>query len=241
VPMHDSSEPSLPYVGNELELFEAARNWKRYFASRLRPFVHGDVLEVGAGLGVNTRYLCTSTVSSWTALEPDARLCEGFRARWASAPSWPIEPTIVQGTLDALTHGQRFDTILYIDVLEHIEHDRQEFADAFTRLKPGGALCILCPAHQFFFSPFDVALGHFKRYNKQMFRGLSNHPPSRLEYLDSVGMAASLANRFLLRQQYPTASQIATWDRFMVPASRVMDRLTFNAIGKSVLGVWLSN
>jgi SAM-dependent methyltransferase len=235
---HDSGEDSLRYVGNELELFEAARNWKRYFSSRIRPFIRGDVLEVGAGLGVNTPYLCNEAVASWSALEPDARLCDELSARLATIDQ-PVESKAIRGTLAALPPESRFDAILYIDVLEHIEDDRGEFAQAFARLKPGGALCILCPAHQRFFSPFDAALGHYRRYDKPMFRGLSSHQPHRLEYLDTVGMAASLANCLMLRQSYPTAGQIALWDRCMVPLSRIVDRLTFGTMGKSVLGVWL--
>jgi hypothetical protein len=59
-----------------------------------------------------------------------------------------------------------------------------------------------------------------------------------MEYLDSVGVIASGANRLLLRSGMPTASQVALWDRVMVPVSRVIDPLFGRRIGKSILGVW---
>ena len=59
----------MNYPGTELELFAEATNWKRYFASKLRPFVRGRVLDVGCGMGVNANYLVGPTVSSYTFLE----------------------------------------------------------------------------------------------------------------------------------------------------------------------------
>jgi hypothetical protein len=90
------------------------------------------------------------------------------------------------------------------------------------------------------FTPFDKAIGHFRRYTRTTLRATA---PAGLKeitvnYLDSVGMLASLGNRFLLGQSMPTAQQIGLWDRWMVPPSRVTDRLTGGLIGKSVLGVW---
>jgi hypothetical protein len=51
-------------------------------------------------------------------------------------------------------------------------------------------------------------------------------------------MLASMGNRFLLRSAHPKESQIALWDRVMVPASRVLDPVLLRRVGKSVLGVW---
>ena len=61
--------------GNELEIFELAENWKNYLASRMKPYIAGRVLEVGAGLGANTRILCGEDANFYLALEPDSQLC----------------------------------------------------------------------------------------------------------------------------------------------------------------------
>ena len=64
------------YIGNELELFKNATNWKKYFSSIIAEYIHGDVLEVGAGIGINTNYLVNnSKISSITCIEPDPTLC----------------------------------------------------------------------------------------------------------------------------------------------------------------------
>src|SRR3954454_13356083 len=154
--------PDYQYVGAELDLFAAATNWKSYFRSRIDPYLGPEVLEVGAGFGGTTRLLCRGERARWVCLEPDAgladRLSESVRS--GSLPAC-CEPVV--GTLESLPEGARFDTLLYIDVLEHIEDDRAELVAAAGRLKPGGHLVVLSPAHPWLFTPFDHALGHFRR------------------------------------------------------------------------------
>jgi SAM-dependent methyltransferase len=232
-----AEEPRLEYIGEELTLFQLAENWKRYVASRLRPYIHGRVLEVGAGLGANVPYFFRSDLSGYVSLEPDGRLCDEYRRQQLDGKI-PAACELVQGTLDSLAAEETFDTIIYIDVLEHIEDDRAEFARAFSRLRSGGRLCILCPAHNRLYSPFDQAIGHFRRYDKRMFRALSDERPLVLEYLDSAGLLASGANKLLLRQTYPNEQQILLWDRVLVRLSRCVDPLVARRIGKSILGVW---
>ena len=71
-----------------------------------------------------------------------------------------------------------------------------------------------------------------------MYPTVADVSPVRQVYLDAAGIAASLANRVLLRRSLPTDQQIRTWDRFLVPVSRWVDPLLGHLVGKSVLTVW---
>ena len=64
------------YIGNELELFGNAHNWKGYYRNHLAPFIQGNVLEVGAGIGETTTHLLNKKVKNWLCLEPDASLAK---------------------------------------------------------------------------------------------------------------------------------------------------------------------
>ena len=233
-----SQASELTYVGGELELFEHAVTWKAYFRSRLRPYLTGDVLEVGAGLGGTTRLLCDGRQRSWAALEPCPDMRRLFELR-AEARPLPLPIELLPGTTADL-NGRLFDTLLYVDVLEHVEADADEVARAAELLRPGGHLVVLSPAHQWLYTPFDAAIGHFRRYTAASLRALT--PPGlrveRVFYLDAVGLLASLGNRMLLRQQMPTLRQIGVWDRWMVPLSRWVDPMVGYRLGKSVVGVW---
>ncbi|MGC1189490.1 MAG: class I SAM-dependent methyltransferase [Candidatus Binatus sp.] len=227
------------YVGTELELFATAHNWKSYLSRRIRPFVAGEVLEVGAGIGANTPFLDRGVSPRWLCLEPDRLMAARLRLNLKQANA-PRAYEVVCGPLQCLKARPQFDTVVYIDVLEHIEHDREELNAAAILLRAGGRLIVLSPAHQWLFSPFDAAIGHHRRYDRRMLRSIS--PAGlRLEqlwYLDSVGLLLSFANRQFLRQSVPTNAQIRFWDRYVVPASRVLDRCLFGSAGKSIVGIW---
>ncbi|MES1173840.1 MAG: class I SAM-dependent methyltransferase [Myxococcales bacterium] len=223
------------YVGSELELFSKAVNWKRYWAGRLRPYVHGNVLDVGAGLGATFDYLADAA-DSWTCLEPDAQLCAQLAARLASHAR---PPQVICGTLEQLPAERKFDTAVYIDVLEHIEHDAEQVSAVIDRLNPGGTLIVLSPALPFLYSPFDESVGHFRRYTRQSLAAVA--PPSlALQawfFLDGLGVLASLFARFAKRSA-PTKAQVEIWDKTLVPVSRITDALTSRLFGRSIVMVW---
>jgi SAM-dependent methyltransferase len=230
------ADSEFKYAGSELELFEKARNWKAYWRAQIAGFVRGEVLEVGAGIGANTLALAGLDYERWTCLEPDAVLA----TRIALPTSGRHK--VATGTIDDLPVEAKFDAILYIDVLEHIEDDRAEMARAAAHLKPGGVVIVLAPAHPFLFTPFDAVIGHFRRYTRASLRALAPKTLrlEKLIYLDAAGMLASAANRLLLQSAMPTERQILTWDRLLVPVSRLVDPIFAGRIGKSVLGVWRS-
>lgn len=230
---------AFTYIGSELELFARATRWKAYFGRRLRPYLGKAVLEVGAGLGGTTQLLCGQAPQRWVCLEPDAQLASRLSQR-VHEGALPASCEVVVGTLGQMTRPGAFDTLLYIDVLEHIEDDRAELTRAAEQLSPGGHVLVLAPAHQWLTTPFDQAIGHFRRYNKRMLRAIT--PASlelrRLQYLDSVGLLASLGNRLVLKSAMPNPGQIAFWDHVLVPLSRVLDPLLVYSIGKSILAVY---
>lgn len=227
------------YPGEELDLFTHAVNWKSYWASRVRPHLGRDVLEVGAGMGSNTALLRAGVEGRWVCLEPDPKLAARIPVFYDGEES-SRKVEVVVGTLDDLPSGAKFDTVLYIDVLEHIEDDAAELVRAVAHLRIGGNLIVLAPAHPGLFSPFDEAVGHYRRYTWGSLAAISPCfvPSGCFCYLDSAGLLASMANRFLLRSAVPTVGQVRTWDRWLVPISRWLDPLLGYRVGKSVLGIW---
>jgi SAM-dependent methyltransferase len=230
---------TLSYVGSELELFSKASNWKAYYRSRLKRYLVGDVLEVGAGIGATTRTLCDGSQRRWVCLEPDLEMYSELKRQIGERRLLSCCEALAGVTAD-LGAGDQFDAIIYIDVLEHIESDRDEVRTASAHLKAYGKLIVLAPAHQWLYTPFDKAIGHFRRYNRATLSKIISEDLECIElrYLDSVGMLASLGNHFVLKSSMPTDSQIAFWDKAMIPLSRLIDPLLGYRVGKSILGVW---
>lgn len=227
------------YIGNELELFSKANNWKSYWKRSISKYIGSNVLDVGAGIGSNLEYLWEKS-AKWYCLEPDPtfipkiiKVSENIEAKLYVTP--------FQGTLsDLKIENNSFDTIIYIDVLEHIKDDFRELELASKFLVPGGHLIVLSPAYQWLYSPFDAAVGHYRRYSKKTLAKLSpeNLKIIKSEYLDSLGCIASLINKLFLQQSTPSSSQIYFWDKVIVNFSRILDKLVLNSFGRTIYFVW---
>lgn len=224
------------YIGNELELFKHAKNWKNYYSKKIMKYIYGNVLEVGAGIGETTKILYNKQVSSWLCLEPDQSLSEKINYKIMSSylnPDIKVKTTTIQEISDS----EQFDCILYIDVLEHIKDDEQEINKATELLKNNGSLIILAPAHNFLFSEFDKSIGHYRRYNKRNIKNIISPGLhiTKLFYLDSVGFSVSLLNKIILKQQLPSIKQIKFWDKMVIPISKMVDIISFYSFGKSIV------
>ena len=150
------------YIGGELDLFSLATNWKRYVKAAIRKHLIGDVLEVGAGIGSTTAAMHDTVAQRWICLEPD--LCNAKRLKKNVIEQLGFKEThVIAGSLDALAKRPTFDCILYMDVLEHIHHDRDQILAAAQLVRRGGHIVILSPAHQWLFSEFDKSIGHLRR------------------------------------------------------------------------------
>jgi len=230
------SEP-FKYPGDELVLFQHATHWKKYFSSQVKPYINGNVLEVGAGIGATTLLLNDGTANQWLLLEPDEQMSAVLKKK-LDDKGLPANCRLQTGTIDQLT--SQFDTIIYIDVLEHIEADATEMNKAAALLNTGGHIVVLSPAFQVLYSPFDKVIGHYRRYNRKKLRKIT---PDNLQlvhnrYYDTAGYFAALLNKLLLRQKYPTIKQVLFWDKWIVPVSTFTDKLFFHRFGKSIIGVW---
>jgi SAM-dependent methyltransferase len=232
------TEDEYRYPGEELTDFAVARNWKRYVREALMPHIRGDVAEVGAGIGGTTEHLHSSQVLSWLCLEPDAVLSGSLQARIDALDLSP-RPAVVVARLADLPRDRQFDTILYIDVLEHLDSDRAELSEAAARLRPCGRIVVLSPAYPWLYTAFDRAVGHLRRYTRatlERLRPASTRVVASF-HLDVVGVLFNLGNH-LARREQPTRRAILLWDRVAVPVSRVIDALIGRRAGRSVIVVF---
>lgn len=237
--MTEYSRTEFDYVGSELDVFSDVTNWKKYWADLIAPYIGDEVLDVGAGIGATAINLSTKKYTRWVELEPDAKLAQRILQRQLDGVI-QSEVEVKVGTSQDLSLVDQFDTILYIDVLEHIDDDSSELNNIAKHLKRGGHIITLSPAHQFLYTEFDKQIGHYRRYNKHQLRNIA--PPGMeivyLRYIDSVGIIASLANKLLLKSDSPTHAQVRVWDRVMVPLSKCFDPATAYLLGKSIICIY---
>jgi hypothetical protein len=194
---------------------------------------------VGAGLDSLTNYLSDQDHIWWLCIDPDANHISHLEGL-IGAHKLPPCCEARCGVLADLDANKRADTIIYIDVLEHIEDDEGEVRVAATHLATGGHIVMLSPAFNFLYSPFDKAIGHQRRYARKDAGRLTARSLTlkRVFFLDSVGYFVSAVNRLIMRSSQPSVRQIQLWDKAIVPVSTFTDKIFSRLFGRSVVMVW---
>ena len=222
----------MKYPGAELDNFDKATIWRKYIFFQIKKFIKGNVLEVGAGIGSFTNNY-KNLPNKITISEIDQENLSLIKKKFKDAN--------INFTGDLTKNIKRnFDTIMYLNVLEHIEDDTKEINEAFQKLNPGGFLVILVPAHNNLYSEFDKAIGHFRRYEIKYFRNLkvNNSKLIKLNFLDSAGYFLYYINKiFFKKEVYPSKLKIYIWDKFFTPITFILDKILFYKFGKNILYV----
>ena len=221
----------IQYDGFELEHFDSALNFRKYQISLIKDYLNGSLLEVGAGKGgLAANYI--NLLDDVTLIEPDKNLYNFLKKKFKKKLS--IKNQSIRKVKN------KFDVVIYFDVLEHIKDDLKEVINAKKRLKDDGILIFSVPAFQIFYNEFDKSVGHFKRYNKKDFQEISkktNLKIIELQYYDSFGLLLLILNKVFNFSSKNIKNKIKIWN-FFIPLSRLIDLVTFNKFGKSLICVF---
>src|ERR1044072_596270 len=146
------AEPGDLVGAASLERMAAAPRYNRWMSERLRPWVGRRVLEIGAGIGNMSAFLIDRDRVVLTDTEP--YYLERLRARYRDLPHVAV----------ARLASERLDTVVCLNVLEHIADDRASLVAMRDLLVPRGRLILLVPSLRVLYGSLDQALGHFRRY-----------------------------------------------------------------------------
>ena len=163
----------IQYDGFELDHFDLASNFREYQVSLIKKFIKGKFVEVGAGKGGLVPFY-KKLSNDITIIEPEKKLYKILKKKYSNKKIKIKNQTITNV-------NNKFDTIIYYDVLEHIKDDLNEVKNAKKKLKKDGCLIFSVPAYQSFYSSFDKSVGHFRRYNKKNFFELEKKLASKLK------------------------------------------------------------
>lgn len=223
------------YPGRELEAMSFAVNYHRWIAAEISPFLGQRAAEVGAGIGSVSSLLLEHPVGRLEAYEPSANMFPQLAARLANE----ARARAVNAFFGTQAPAEPFDSVAYINVLEHIEDDRGELGRAFAALRPGGHLLVFVPALAWLYSDFDRRIGHARRYSRPGLVRLaraSGFEVVRAKYFDVAGVIPWYLNFVLLRRGLGPAG-VGLYDRVVVPPMRRLEGWIAPPIGKNLLMV----
>lgn len=223
---------------SDLETMSVATNYRNWMYHRLSPYIGQKILEIGAGIGNFTELLIDrELVLPTDNYEPCiAYLSSRFGDRLKA------QPILLDASGDIVTALKEygFDTIVCLNVLEHIEDDLKALVEMHKVLEKGGRLVLLVPAFQFLHGTVDKALGHYRRYTRKDLLPVMCQAGFTIErsfYMNVVGMAGWFWNNRVIKRREESAKQIGIFDRYFAPAAELTERLLPPPLGLSLIAI----
>jgi SAM-dependent methyltransferase len=156
------------YGSDILASLQNARRFNKWMADRIRPFVGDRVLEIGAGIGTLTAQFIPR--DRYVASDINPHYLQYLSAYAVGKPYLRVARLAAMEVADFAPFQSAFDTVLMINVLEHVPDERLALQNVHSALAPGGSAVILVPQHPGLFNSLDVALGHRERYTAEGLR-----------------------------------------------------------------------
>lgn len=203
---------------------ENASRFNQWMADAILPYVGDEVLEIGAGIGNLTRLLCAGR-RRYVVTDLDREYVNQVAALMRREASVSTAICDVSNARDFESFRGRMDTVICLNVLEHVKDDLASLRNIHSCLKPGGRAILLVPQGPFAFGSFDRILGHFRRYTKPEFESKILAAGFSLERMFPFNRATYpgwLLNAKLLGRHKLSRAQLAMFD-LAVPLVRRLD------------------
>ena len=225
-----------------LENLKQADRYNNWIFQQIEPYLGENVLEVGCGNGNFTVFLaekCDRSAPDKTvrlvAVDIDSQFVTLCKERLQAYP----QATAIEADITTTELASQFDTIVLLDVLEHIENDATMLQKLFSLLEPGGNLIIKVPALNSIYGEMDRAIGHYRRYSQQsLIHAFEKASISELKswYFNIAGIPGWWFNSKVLRRTTPPENQVGLFNR-VVPILSVMEELITVPVGLSLFAI----
>ncbi len=223
-----------------LEAISAAPNFNRWMYETISKNFEGNVLEIGSGIGnISSEFIKDGRNIFLTDIRQN--YCNYLRREFGKNEHvlGIGEMDIVHPEFDTIFADKlgTFDGIFALNVVEHIKEDQLAIINCKKLLKPGGRMVILVPAYQMLYNQFDVALEHYKRYNRKELKALfdgADMKITRSQYFNFAGILGWVVSGSILKKEVIPTGQMKLYNA-LVPIFRIVDKVLGNNIGLSVI------
>ena len=222
----------------DLEIMSGARNYTEWIFGKFNNFLGKRVVEIGAGIGNFTaNFLDRELVVAVDNYKP---CIEYIKNRFADNNNIiPIEASADSPFIISLSLYSP-DTIVCINVLEHVENDIAALENMFSMLTEGGKIILIVPAFQFMYGTIDRLVGHYRRYSKRDIETKlvsAGFYVKSISYMNCIGPFGWFLNNRILKKREESLSQVIFYDRFVVPWLRKIEQIFTPPFGLSLVVV----
>jgi SAM-dependent methyltransferase len=224
-------------TGRDLEGEGSANQprYRRYQHELIAPHCGRSILEVGAGLGEFAAQF--QQLDRLVVTDADPGAVEVLRRRFADRPEVEARQLALG---EPLSLAKPVDSVVAINVLEHIEDDAAALASLAGLVVPGGSIVLWVPGYQQLYGDFDRRVGHVRRYTPATLADAVRRAGLRAELVKPVNLLGGLAWWAAVRRggsTTPNPRLVGLYDRFIVPVTRAVERRIPVPFGQSVIGV----
>jgi phospholipid N-methyltransferase len=216
------------FILADLLQMNSAVNYTQWLYSMIHPFLGKKVLEVGAGIGNLTNKIIKD-VDQLIAVEPNAACQKLLRQAFQNHSKFSLIPQRIEVSQSLNEFQDKIDTILCVNVLEHIQNDAEILKVFNNLLSTDGRLVLIVPAVKWVYGEIDKAVGHYRRYSKKS-----------INYFNFPGLIVWFFNSRFLKIHEQQQSQIAFFDR-IVPLIKNLESFLHPPLGMSLFVVGRKN
>lgn len=228
------------YIGKDLESMSFAVNYHKWIMDDFRPFLGMNIVEVGAGTGSFSELLLDEKPEKLSVVEPSEMF--EYLEKNISAMETPAKVDFYQDIFanirNDLTAAENPDSIVYVNVLEHIEDDAAELKMIHETLAEHGRCFIFVPALMSLYGEFDRKIGHYRRYTKSELEEKCRTAGFKIvlsKYFDLVGIVPWYIKYKLLKSDSLGGGAVETYDKFAVPVTKLIESIFNPFVGKNIL------
>lgn len=233
-------QEKVVYVGKDLEAMNFAVNYHRWIFEEISAHLGKSVIEVGAGIGSFSQMILESGPETLSLVEPSALYDQLVASVGGNGHRTTIDTyhAIFADVRNEIARKAAPDSIIYINVLEHIEDDRGELEMIYDTLAPGGKCILFVPALRALYGNFDRKLGHFRRYRKTELETKCREAGFKLlksTYFDVAGVVPWFIKYRLLGSEHLGGGAVDLYDRLVVPIFKRIEAMVYVPVGKNIL------
>jgi SAM-dependent methyltransferase len=215
---------------------DEARNYRQYEYDVVAPHVGKSLLEVGSGLGHFSEQFA-GRLDYLVVSDNDPYCVEQLQKRYAGNGDVEVLELALPAKIEI---RRKVDTVVMMNVLEHIKDDVQALKDLASVTEPGGRIVIWVPGYMQLYGEFDRKVGHVTRYTPKTLSASVTAAGLDIDVVKPINFLGGLAWWVAVRRGgagYPDPRLVKIYDRTVVPVTRLIERLIRPPFGQTVICV----
>lgn len=216
--------------------------FNRWMYDVIKTHCSGNILEAGSGIGnISQCFIDDKKEITLSDFNPEyyTYLHEKYSANTFVKNILQLDLVHPEFSETYAEHLSKYDCVVTLNVIEHVQHDEQALQNIHALLKDDGKLIMLVPANRFLFNTLDKALGHYRRYNANKIEELfqkSHFETLHIQYFNIAAIPGWFLAGNVFRNTSLHAGSMKLYNR-LVPLFKAVDKCFFYKMGISVIGV----